>query len=199
MQYLKLIVLVTLLLTPTALPAQQRIAVFNPDRAVAESEEGRQRLEQVQGLVLELQTKLAEQQEALDELQQRRVTQERALSASALAALDREIQDAATQLERDSQDADRDLLAEQDVLLTPIYAKVQQIFQEYVNEQQYALILNIANPESPVIFFSDTIDLTTEIIRRLDSSSGIAGTVEPLLPPAPTAETAEPLQPAPQP
>ena len=199
MQYLKLIVLTTLLLTPAALRAQQRIAVFNPDRAVAESEQGRLRLEQVQGYFLELQTKLADAQEALDELQQRRVTQERALSASALAELDRQIQDAATQLERDSQDADRDLLAQQDVLLTPIYDQVQQIFQEYVNEQQYALILNIANPESPVIFFSDTIDLTTEIIRRLDSMSGTAETAEPLLPPAPTAETAEPLPPAPQP
>ena len=138
------------------------------------------------------------QQEKLAELQQRRVTQERALSASALAALDRDIQDASTQLERDSQDADRDLLAEQNVRLTPIYEKVQQIFQEYANEQQYSLILNVANPESPVIFFSDTIDLTTEIIRRLDSGSGTAEAAEPPPSPEATAETAEP-PPSPEP
>ena len=175
-----ILVLLGTLLAPGLLRAQG-IAVINFERVVAESADGRAAGVDLQAYYDELSSGLEDQQKRLAELQEQLVTQERVLSPAALAELNRNIQVTQTRLTRDTEDAEMEMQVKQDELFLPIFERAQGVFQEYVQEQDYLLIFNSSAPQSGLIYAADTIDITTEIIRRMDAA---ASSVES--PPAPT-------------
>ena len=183
MKYLKLTLLVTLL-TPGSLLAQ-RVAVINFDRVVAESVDGRVAGAELEEYFNELSTELETMQADLAEMENRLATQERVLSATALGNLNRDIQNTQTRLTRASEDAELDMSARNDQLLLPVFEKAQVIFQEYADEQQYTLIFNIAAQQSGLIYAAPSIDITNEIIRRMDAAAETSEA--PPEPPAPPA------------
>ena len=188
MKYLKLVFLVTLL-TPASLFAQ-RFAVINFDRVVAESVEGREAGVELETHYNTLATDLTEMQASLEEMQGRLATQERVLSAAALAELNRNIQNTQTRLTRASEDAQLEMQAKNDELLLPIFERAQLVFQEYADEQQYTLIFNVAAEGSGLIYAAPSADITNEIIRRMDAATeGVTEAPEPVapavVPPAP--------------
>jgi outer membrane protein len=189
MKYLKLVLLVTML-TPGSLLAQ-RVAVINFDRVVAESLEGRVAGAELEEHYNSLAADLEAEQASLEEMQNRLATQERVLSPAALAGLNRDIQNTQTRLTRASEDAQLEMQATNDELLLPIFEKAQLVFQEYADEQQFTLIFNIAAEGTGLIYAAPSIDITNEIIRRMDDAAAGAATQAPepaapdLAPPAP--------------
>ena len=169
MKYLKLVFLVTLLI-PAPLFAQ-RVAVINFDRVVAESLEGREAGVELETHYNTLATDLTDMQASLEEMQGRLATQERVLSAAALAELNRNIQNTQTRLTRASEDAQLEMQAKNDELLLPIFERAQLVFQEYADEQQYTLIFNVAAEGSGLIYAAPSTVITNEIIRRMDAAT----------------------------
>ena len=180
MKYLKLVLLVTLL-TPASLLAQ-KFAVINFDRVVAESLEGRTAGSELEEHYNSLAANLEAEQASLEEMQSRLATQERVLSAAALAGLNRDIQNTQTRLTRASEDAQLEMQVKNDELLLPIFERAQMVFQEYADEQQYTLIFNISAEQTGLIYAAPSIDITNEIIRRMDTASGEANEPPPLTP-----------------
>ncbi len=181
MKYLKLVFLVTLM-APASLLAQ-RVAVINFDRVVAESIEGRGAGAELEAHYNTLAAALEAEQASLEEMQGRLATQERVLSPAALTQLNRDIQNTQTRLTRSSEDAQLEMQAKNDELLLPIFEKAQAVFQEYANEQQYTLIFNIAVEQSGLIYAAPSVDITNEIIRRMDAA-GEATEAPSITPPA---------------
>ena len=180
MKYLKLVLLVTLL-TPASLLAQ-KFAVINFDRVVAESLEGRTAGSELEEHYNSLAANLEAEQASLEEMQGRLATQERVLSATALAGLNRDIQNTQTRLTRASEDAQLEMQVQNDELLLPIFERAQMVFQAYADEQQYTLIFNISAEQTGLIYAAPSIDITNEIIRRMDAASGEATEAPPLTP-----------------
>jgi outer membrane protein len=189
MKYLTLVLLVTML-TPGSLLAQ-RVAVINFDRVVAESLDGRGAGAELEEHYNSLAADLEAEQASLEEMQNRLATQERVLSPAALAGLNRDIQNTQTRLTRASEDAQLEMQAKNDELLLPIFEKAQIVFQEYADEQQFTLIFNVAAEGAGLIYAAPSIDITNEIIRRMDDAAAGAATPAPepaapgLAPPAP--------------
>ena len=169
MKYLTLMLLVTMLIPGTLFA--QKVAVINFDRVVAESSDGRDAGVELEVHYNSLATDLQAMQDSLDEMQGRLATQERVLSAGALAALNRDILNTQTSLTRATEDAQIEMQAKNDELLLPIFEKAQLVFQEYADEQQYTLIFNIGAEGSGLIYAAPSVDITNEIIRRLDASA----------------------------
>ena len=183
MKYLKLAFLVTLLTSGSLLA--QRVAVINFDRVVAESVDGRDASSELEEYFNELSAELETMQAELAEMENRLATQERVLSATALGNLNRDIQNTQTRLTRASEDAELDMSAKNDELLLPVFERAQVIFQEYADEQQYTLIFNIAAQQSGLIYAAPSIDITNEVIRRMDAAAESSeAPPAPLVPPA---------------
>ncbi len=168
MKYLKLVLVMTLL-APGSLLAQN-VAVINFDRVVAESAEGRGAGAELEAHYNVLAQELESMQASLEEMQGRLATQERVLSATALAALNRDIQNTQTGLTRASEDAQGEMQAKNDELLLPIFERAQLVFQEYADQQQFTLIFNVSAEQSGLIYAAPSIDITNEIIRRMDAA-----------------------------
>lgn len=101
-----------------------------------------------------------------------------------------------TSLKRDVEDAEADWNQEQQKVLQGLGQKMMAVIDKYAKDNGYALILDVSSPQTPVLYASNTIDITKDIIDLYDKgSSGAAAAPATPVPakPAPPA----PAKPAP--
>ena len=93
--------------------------------------------------------------------------------------LARDIDEKKKRLERDTQDAQEELQTEQQRLLQSLGQRMMAVIEKYAKDNNYTLILDVSNPNTPVLYASSGIDITSDIISLYDKNPG----------PAPTAAT----------
>ncbi len=189
--FARLLVLLTVVLAPAIVLAQgtPKIAVVDFERAVVESVEGKKASAQFNAKVEEHRSKIEAKQKELEDIQTRLATQQRALSEAAIADLNRNLQRGQTDLTRMNEDAQRELEGYRNELLRPISEAGAQLLEAYAAEQSYTVIFDLSNPQTNIVYASDTLNVTTEITRRIDAALAQAA---PAARPAPAAPAAAP-------
>lgn len=91
---------------------------------------------------------------------------------------------------RDAEDAQAELEQEQQKMLGDLGQKMMVVIDKYAKDNGFAVILDVSNPQTPVLYASNTVDITKDIIDLYDKNA-------PTLP-APT-KPAAPGTPAPKP
>ena len=70
-----------------------------------------------------------------------------------------------------------------------LFSRIQVVLDKYAKDNGYTLILDISSPQTPVMFASNSIDVTREIIELYDKNapSATSATPAPVVarPPAP--------------
>jgi len=82
------------------------------------------------------------------------------------AQLERQMEDRTLQYQRLEQDVQQELGQRQAELVEPITVIVRQIIDTLGREEGYSLIFNIS--QSGLVYFDPIIDVTDEIIRRVN-------------------------------
>lgn len=154
--------------------AQLKVAVVNFERAVVESAQGQQAVEEFNAIYEERTREIETRQQEIAELQNRLQTQGRALSETASADLTRDIERKQTDLNRLSEDIQRDLQTLQENLLRPIADVARRILSEYAAENAFTIILDVSNPQTNIVYASAEADITTELIRQIDAEMAAA-------------------------
>ncbi|HMF75946.1 MAG TPA: OmpH family outer membrane protein [Bryobacteraceae bacterium] len=103
--------------------------------------------------------------------------------------LARDIDEKKKRLERDMQDAEEDLKSEQQKVLQGLGQRMMAVIEKYAKDNGYNMILDVSNPNTPVLYASSGIDITQDIVSLYDKSSVGGG-------PAPTAAPAAAKPPA---
>lgn len=165
-----------LLLAATTLPALGqttgeglKIAVLNTEDVVLNSQTGKAAMAAIGAL---RDQKEAEGEALTKEIQtlRTRLTEGRlSLSEDKLAELQKEFEDKSIALKRFQDDANRDLTKKRDEALASLDKKVMPVINQFGQEQGYDLIFR--KFESGLIFASEGVDITAEIIRRIDAGS----------------------------
>jgi outer membrane protein len=156
------------------LAAQQatglKIAVLDTEQILLQSatgkaalEELRTRRERKEGEGKALQTEV---QQLRDRLSEGRLS----LSQDKIAELEKQLEDKAISLRRFEDDANRELTKKREEVLAKVDSKVMPIINAYGQEMGYDLIFR--KFESGLIYADEGVDVTPEIIRRLDASGG---------------------------
>jgi Skp family chaperone for outer membrane proteins len=148
-------------------PAAMKMAVFNADRIMAESQAGQQALALFNQLrdqrVAELQT----QQQEIDALRQQALASDpNSVEAATLA---RQLEDRMVQMDRLQQDVQTELGQRQNELTGAITQQVGLIIEEVGLEGGYTLIFN--SIQSGLVFVDPTMDISDLIIERLDAAN----------------------------
>ena len=151
--------------------AAARIGVFNADQIMAESEAGRQALALFSQLRDQRVGELQAQQDEINTLRQQGL----AANPNSLEAaqLQRQLEDRMLQLDRLQEDVQQELGGRQNELTGEITDRVAEIIETLGQEQGYTLIFN--SIQSGLVFVDPSLDITPEIIRRLDASSPTGG------------------------
>ena len=101
------------------------------------------------------------------------------LSEEAQQKLVREIDQKTKALNRDTEDARSELDQEQQKLMGELFSRIQVVLDKYAKDNGYTLILDISSPQTPVMYASNAIDVTREIIELYDKNAPSATAAAP--------------------
>lgn len=165
--------LLALALSVSATPALAQTApvtvgVFDADRILAESLAGKQALALFSQLRDQRAGEVQAQQVEFNTLRQQ-VLQAVPGSLEAVS-MQRQVEDKSLQLQRLNEDVQNELGARQAALTEEITQKIATIIDELGAERGFTLIFN--NVQSGLAYWDPAVDLTDEIITRLDASAG---------------------------
>ena len=148
-----------------------KIGVFDADRVLAESQPGQEALAIFNQLRDQRIGELQVQQDQVNTLRQQALT---ATPGTADAAqLQRQMEDKMLQLDRLEQDVQQELGLRQNELTLEITQLVAQIIDTMGEEEGYTLIFN--RIQSGLVYIGPTLDITDEIILRVNALSAADG------------------------
>jgi outer membrane protein len=105
--------------------------------------------------------------------------------------LERDIDEKKRRLQRDAQDAEEEFTGEQQKSLGSLGQRMMAVIEKYAKDNGYSMILDVSNPNTPVLYASSGIDITQDIVALYDKTSTNGG---PATTPAP-AGTPKPAAP----
>lgn len=151
--------------------AGTRVAVIDFQRAVVENSEGKKANDQLMAEVTKRQAAFEKKQKTLEDAKNKLQTQEKALSDNMKANLSKQIDQLTTELNRDNEDAQKELGELQQKLLRPIAERASKVLNAYASEMGFAVVFDVSNQANSIIYVQDLADITTEIIRRIDADA----------------------------
>src|SRR6266705_6608334 len=182
---LSLLVIMTLLVSVSLVHGQtSRVAVVDFEKALVESVEGKKSSDKFNATLQSKQAEGEKRQKELEDAQKKLQTQDRTLSETAKANLQKDIDRRTTELRRLNEDAQKELQSLRDELLRPIAERASAILNALAAEQGYTLIIDVSNPQSNVVWFNPKNDLTEELTRRIDAATKTTEAAKPAAPPA---------------
>lgn len=159
--------------------AAQKIAVVDMKAIADRSQRIKADLDKSQGQVRELQdklqSKLSEIQRAHDELNRQRT----AMTESDVSAREEKIEAMRSDYNDTQEALNKKINQIQKQVLRPQAEKIQQIIAEVARDKGYDLVMDA----EAVIYHSDAVDITPQVVQIFDRQPGASGAAEPALPP----------------
>ncbi len=150
--------------------APQKFAIINMQEALISTKDGQKAVAALKTKFApkeqEFQKRQADLQAKQDELRRT----ENTISEDKKAALARDIDSMTKTLQRDTDDAREDVNQEQQKILNDLGAKVMAVLNKYAVDKQYTMVFDISGQPNNVMFATNSIDITRDIISLYDAS-----------------------------
>lgn len=164
-----------------------KVATINIQQALVSTKDGQKALSDIQARFTPKKNDLDKQQNTLAGLQDQLNKGGAKLSDEARQRLVRDIDLAKTRLQRDTEDAQTEYDQENQKIMNELGGRILAVINKYAKDNGYALVLDIISQQSAVMYASDSIDITKDIIELYDKNA-----------PAPSSSTtAKPAPPRP--
>ena len=170
--------------------AQQKIGVVQVQSAIIGTKEGQKAANDLETRMSPKRKELEAKQAELRTLQESLAKGGSVMAEAARAELSRKIDAKNKDYQRSLEDAQAEFQGEQDKLLNDLGAKLMAVINKYAKDNAYSLVIDVSNPQTPVMYASETIDITKEVIDLYDKNSGaMVGAAKPAMSgPAPAAK-----------
>ena len=152
--------------------AQQtiKIGVINSGEVLQRSVEGKSILARLEERNKADQTKLANMDEDIRQLENKLTTQRLTLTNEVLMNMSSDLDKKRTDRKRFAEDSSRDFSELQARLFDKLQSEVMPIIEQLGKEMNLEVIFDASARQSGIIYFSATVDLTAEVIKRYDAS-----------------------------
>jgi outer membrane protein len=166
-------------------PAPTKIGIINIQSAIIGTKDGQKAANELQTKFNPRRTQLEKSQAEIQQLREQLSKGSNTMSDDAKQALMRQIDDKTRLLNRNTEDAQAEFDAEQQKLLQGLGQKVMSVIDKYSRDNGFAVILDVSNPQTPVLYAANSVDITQEIIELYDKNAGTpAAAAPPAAPPA---------------
>ena len=176
--------------TTPAGPAKIAVVAFQV--AVAQTNEGQRSFADLQKKYQPKQTQLKSLNDEIDNLTKQLQASGEKLSEEERAARAKTIDDKKKQLQRDAEDAQNDMQNEMQELYSSLASKVYDVLNDYSKQHGFTLVLDVAQQQSPVLYATESTNITKAIIDAYNVKSGVPA-------PSPAAAGSAPVPSAPKP
>lgn len=185
--------------TIMAANAQTKVGVINIQAAIANTKEGKKAAEDLDTRMGPRKKDLEKKQGDINALKDSLQKGGAAMADAAKRELMANIDTKTKSYNRDLEDAQAELQQEQDKVLNELGQKMMAVIDKYSRDNAYSLVLDVSNPQTPVLFASNTIDITQAIIELYDKNAPAAGAGGAGAPARPMTATPPPTAPAKKP
>lgn len=191
----KLFVLPPLVVAATlAVQAQNppsKIAVIAIQQAIVATKDGQKAAAELNAKADPKKKELEQKQNDINGLQDQLSKGQNTLSESTKNELYKNIETKKKNLQRDFEDAQAEMDQEQQKILQQLGQKMMAVIERYARDNGFTMVVDVSNPQTPVLYASPSIDITKEIIELYDKSAAQMSAPKPAAPP-PTGSSATP-------
>jgi outer membrane protein len=158
-----------------ALPAlaedPAKVGVINLQSAIVGTKDGQKAANGIQARFNPKKADLDKRQGDIAQLQDQLNRGRNTLSEEARQKLVREIDQKTKSLNRDTEDARAELDQEEQKIMNELGSRIGLVIDKYAKDNGYAMILDVSSPQTPVMFASNTIDITRDVIELYDKNA----------------------------
>ncbi len=159
--------------------APTKVGVISVQGAIVGTKDGQKASQELESKFVPRKKEFDTRQAELAQLQDQYNKGGSVMSEDKRNQLAREIDEKKKRLERDTQDANEEVQAEQQRVLQGLGQRMMAVIEKYAKDNGYTMILDVSNPNTPVLYASSGIDITSDIVSLYDKTStngGPAGT-----------------------
>ncbi|HYU35800.1 MAG TPA: OmpH family outer membrane protein [Thermoanaerobaculia bacterium] len=145
-----------------------KIAVIDTERVLLASETGKKALSDLKKLQEAKENEIKARQQEIKDLQTKVDEGRMSLAQDKISEMEKQLEDKVIALRRLQDDATRELNKKRDDVLAQIDQKVMPVINQVGKELGYTMIFR--KFESGLIYADDALDITNQIIQRLDGA-----------------------------
>ncbi|HEV2388834.1 MAG TPA: OmpH family outer membrane protein [Candidatus Acidoferrales bacterium] len=150
--------------------APMKVAVISIQAAIASTAEGKEAATQLQAQFTPQRDALDGLSKQIQDLQTRLQNGQRTLSDQEKDRLAAQGQRLTAEFQRKQQELNEDASDARNEAVNTIGQKMVQVIDKYARQNAYSIVLDTSAQSSPVLFASDAIDITNDIVKLYDQS-----------------------------
>jgi outer membrane protein len=158
---------------PAAPAGPAKIAVVAFQVAVAQTNEGQRNFADLQKKYDPKRQQLKALNDEVESLTKQLQTQGDKLSDTEKAGRAKTIDDKKKQLQREAEDAQNDMQQEMQELYNGLASKVYDVLASYAQQHGYTLVLDVAQQQTPVLYATESTNITKAVIDAYNVKSGV--------------------------
>ena len=174
---------------PAASTASGRVGIVNIQSAIVTSNEGQRDFADLQKKFDPKRQELEALNKEIDELQKKFNTQAEKLNDEARADLLKQIDAKKKQMQRNYEDANADVQAQQNEIANRIGQKLIEVLDKYAKDHDFSVVLDVSGQQSPVLWASSSVDISKAVIEAYNAQSGVPAPAKPAAAATPVAPT----------
>ena len=163
-------------------PPPTKIGVIDLQSVIVKTKDGEKAAAELKAKFSPKQTELEKRQQDIAALQTQLRNGQNTMSDENKQKLMREIDQKNNLLKRDTEDANTDLEQEQQRMMGTLVPKILSVLNKYASDNGFAVVFDISSQQTPVLYASNTVELTRAIIDAYDKSSPMAAPTPPATP-----------------
>lgn len=152
----------------------QRVGIIDIQAAIVSTNEGQRDFQALQKKFDPKRTELEGLQKEVEELKKQLSAQGDKLNDEARSGLARQIETKQKTLQRNYEDANNDLTAQQNEIANRIGQKMMEVVDKYARANNYGVILNVSGQSNAVLWAGQNTDVTQAIVEAYNTQSGVA-------------------------
>jgi outer membrane protein len=166
-----------------------KVGVIQIQGAIVNTKDGQKAMADLETRMAPRKADLEKKQGEIRDLQEKLQKGGNAISEDAKQDLARTIDQKTKNYKRDMEDAQAEFQQEQRKLLGDLGQKMMRIIDNYAQANGFSVILDVSNPNTPVLYASNVVDITKDIVALYDKGAATPAATS-AAPPKPAAPAA---------
>lgn len=155
-------------------PAGDKVAIVNIQQAIENTNEGKKEVEALQQKFSSRQNALKAQNDEVENLKKEIETQGSKLSEEERNNRVKIASDKQKTLQRNYEDFQNDVQQSEQEILNRLGKKMLDVMEKYAKENGYAMVLDVSNPQTPVLYASPNTNITAQLVEAYNTASPAA-------------------------
>ena len=151
-------------------PAATKIAIINIQSAILNTKDGQKAAADVKAKFDPRKAELDKKRSDVEALQEQLRKGSATMSDEAQERLRKDIEAGNKEMTRRTQDMNDDLEQDQNRIMQDLGGKMMKIVEEYATQNGYAVVFDVSNPQTDVLWAASSTNITPDIVRLYDQA-----------------------------